>query len=644
MDRFEKQFAEEEFHEYHSKTYFILIKKQFETFLYPKSLYSYSQTTEFERQVKIFQDYSRQKTEHYQSVLIYYLDELENVIVDITHREEELRITEKDVKDKQAKLETKKQEIMILKSECSSPGDNSDAKNEKQAKEKCLTRFRLLYTHLEFLSSIDSENTCSSGGCQRAFGLFFGEKVEYFAPRMFFNLDKLEKQLNNQEFDEEASMVIFKVFKNQFQQFITKQISMDYDDSLANRFFTDYTLSHNSKVNERTMQTREGMVNMVKDKCDDGLVVTESSRTKLEKQDESSRSGNDTLAEGADIILSNEPESINEVQSTAAYNVFANDRQHVEQPKFINEGKVDQDAEQCLDKRPLLASVIENQKTESLNQPLESENDCLKKTITQFQKDFSKLEAQSSKVETNECNEVKVKVNFDEIETKNIELEHQVASLIKENEHLKLVYNFFYSIKKPRVQKENVRSTLSEFAIDHILGKDDSSPSSITKSNISKLEKESGENICENAKCELQTKIVELEKVLTQKTKDFDNVKLELSNRTAKFEAYFEKLKNTKVVLERQLARKVDDSKAEKDQFLKEINHLRTQLENLKGKSVETKFDKPLILGKPPSDKLLINSQISKSWFTPKVVVQKDLSKPVTAQSLSKNEKDQLLK
>ncbi|GJX21487.1 hypothetical protein Tco_0225932 [Tanacetum coccineum] len=60
--------------------------------------------------------------------------------------------------------------------------------------------------------------------------------------------------------------------------------------------------------------------------------------------------------------------------------------------------------------------------------------------------------------------------------------------------------------------------------------------------------------------------------------------------RTAKFEAYFEKLENTKVILERQLARKVDDSKAEKDQFLKEINHLRTQLENLKGKSVQTKY------------------------------------------------------
>ncbi|GKA70461.1 hypothetical protein Tco_0776600, partial [Tanacetum coccineum] len=93
---------------------------------------------------------------------------------------------------------------------------------------------------------------------------------------------------------------------------------------------------------------------------------------------------------------------------------------------------------------------------------------------------------------------------------------------------------------------------------------------------------------------------VELEKVLTQQTKDFDDVKLELSNRTAKFEAYFEKLEKTKVVLERQLARKIDDSKAEKDRFLKEINHLRTQLENLKGECVETKLDNSSILGKPP--------------------------------------------
>ncbi|GKB66529.1 hypothetical protein Tco_0927941 [Tanacetum coccineum] len=247
---------------------------------------------------------------------------------------------------------------------------------------------------------------------------------------------------------------------------------------------------------------------------------------------------------------------------------------------------------------------------------LQLENAHLKQTYKDL---FESV--QRSKVETNQCDEVKVKDNFDEIETKNIELEHRVASLIKENEHLKLTYkNLFDSIKKSR--------------FSNILEK------------IEFFKKSPGEkqHLFENKTSVFQIKIDELEKVLTQQTKDFNAVKLELSNRTAKFEAYFEKLEKTKVVLERQLARKVDDSKAEKDQFLKEINHLRTQLENLKGKSVKTKFDKHSILGKPPADKLLINSQISKSWFTPKVDMQKSLSKPVTAQSLPKNEKDQLLK
>ncbi|GJV07175.1 hypothetical protein Tco_1344831 [Tanacetum coccineum] len=108
---------------------------------------------------------------------------------------------------------------------------------------------------------------------------------------------------------------------------------------------------------------------------------------------------------------------------------------------------------------------------------LQLENAHLKQTYKDL---FESV--QRSKVETHQCDEAKVKDDFDEIKTRNIELEYRVASLIKENEHLK----------------------------------------------------------------------------------------------TAKFEAYFEKLEKTKVILERQLARKVDDSKAEKEQFLKEIIHLRS--------------------------------------------------------------------
>ncbi|GJV10449.1 hypothetical protein Tco_1351990 [Tanacetum coccineum] len=95
---------------------------------------------------------------------------------------------------------------------------------------------------------------------------------------------------------------------------------------------------------------------------------------------------------------------------------------------------------------------------------LQIENAHLKQTYKDL---FESV--QRSRVETNECDEVKVKVDFDEIETKNIEL--------------------FIS-----------------------------------------------------------------KKIIAQKSKDFDDVNLELSNRTAKFEAYFEKLEKMKVVLERQLA------------------------------------------------------------------------------------------
>ncbi|GJX94013.1 hypothetical protein Tco_0348599 [Tanacetum coccineum] len=302
---------------------------------------------------------------------------------------------------------------------------------------------------------------------------------------------------------------------------------------------------------------------------------------------------------------------------------------------------------------------------------LQIENAHLKQTYKDL---FDSV--QRSRVETNQCDEVKVKDNFDEIETKNIELEHRVASLIKENEHLKLTYkNLFDSIKKSRVQTktsnvtqneaENLKFQLFEFAetkFNNIFGKIEffkkkqldiselnkelgkkqnlfENKTSVFQIKIDELEKSLAKQIKENSdllikidnlenvfadeekratlgklnafdneKCDFESKVIHLEKIIAQKSKDFDDVNLELSNRTAKFEAYFEKLKKMKVVLERQLVRKVYDSKAEKDQFLKEINHLKTQLENLKGKHVETKFDNSSFLRKPP----LLNNERDK--------------------------------
>ncbi|GJZ49935.1 hypothetical protein Tco_0604125 [Tanacetum coccineum] len=242
---------------------------------------------------------------------------------------------------------------------------------------------------------------------------------------------------------------------------------------------------------------------------------------------------------------------------------------------------------------------------------LQIENAHLKQTYKDL---FDSV--QRSRVETNEGDEVKVKVDFDEIETKNIELEYRVASLIKENEHLKLTYqSLFDSIKKSRGQTktsnvtqneaENLKSQLFEFAETKIFLKTKQVFFQIKdlrawKSPLAKQIKENSDllikidnlenvfadeekratlgklNAFDNENCDFESKVIHLEKIIAQKSKDLDDVNLEYDEQTANLCAYFEILEKNESVVERQLARKVDDSKAEKDKFLKEINHLRT--------------------------------------------------------------------
>ncbi|GJR91057.1 hypothetical protein Tco_0215068 [Tanacetum coccineum] len=233
--------------------------------------------------------------------------------------------------------------------------------------------------------------------------------------------------------------------------------------------------------------------------------------------------------------------------------------------------------------------------------------------LKQAYKDLFLL-VQSSRVETIQCDEVKIKFEFDKIETQNIKLEHQVASLLKENEHLKLTYqNLFDSIKKSRYK-------LLQLAVLSFLGSTNFVLAVLTPlvllavlSHIKIYSQQIGKlTVFDKDNYDFGSKVTHLKKIIAQKTKDFDDAKLELSNRTAKFEAYFEKLENTKVVLERQLAHKVYDSKAEKDQFLKEINHLRTQLENKKGSLWKLRITSTTLTARLP----ILNPREYDLWLT----------------------------
>ncbi|GJR48494.1 hypothetical protein Tco_1316597 [Tanacetum coccineum] len=236
---------------------------------------------------------------------------------------------------------------------------------------------------------------------------------------------------------------------------------------------------YDTRVNERHIQTTEGKIDTGK-ALDASLVTTESSGTESKEQDTSSRSGNDAHADDAYIRPIYDKEPMVEVQTTAKINVFPTGQQHTKQPEFNNEGKVYQNAEQCHDTCPLPAKLTNKKTIELTNQSLKFENICLKKTVAQFQKDFSRIEAhcvnlelkyqnqvlkegqhgQFSKVKSNEA---KVKHDIDVIETINIELEHKVAKLLKENETLKRHYKeMFDSIKTTRAK--NIEHTTSLIA------------------------------------------------------------------------------------------------------------------------------------------------------------------------------------
>ncbi|GJX98502.1 hypothetical protein Tco_0355521 [Tanacetum coccineum] len=328
---------------------------------------------------------------------------------------------------------------------------------------------------------------------------------------MLLNVDQLQKQLDKDEFQEDGSMAAFWVVNNQFQKFIDSQFTLDYDSQMTDKYFVEYTgievkhfrdtlLQHmgnvkksvaertrhqrqyDRRVNKRQMQTQESKIDTGK-AVDDDLVVTESSGTESEVQDDSSRSGNDTDADDADIRPIYDEEPMAEVQLTAECNIFAIGQQHTEQPEIINEGRVDQYPEQCQVKSPMLDSSPDNQTTDYSKQSLESENILLKKTVAQFQKDFSRMEAhcialelkyqnqalksgQHGQILNETSNKAKIKKEIDVLETMNIELEHSVAKLHNENENLKKHYKDLYDFIKITRSKtiEQITSLLANNA------------------------------------------------------------------------------------------------------------------------------------------------------------------------------------
>ncbi|GJT01414.1 hypothetical protein Tco_0822583 [Tanacetum coccineum] len=229
---------------------------------------------------------------------------------------------------------------------------------------------------------------------------------------MFLNVDQLEKQLDNKEVFKRLDPGIFKR-RNYFLEYTQLDIPEFRDTLIQNIDYVKksiekralHKMEYDNSVNERLTQTTEEKVDSSK-ALDASLVIIESNGTESQEQDTSSRSG--------------------------------------------NEEGFDQNVEQCHDIRPLPAKLTNNMTTKLSDQSLESENVFLK-------------EGQQGQFLNVKSNEAKVKHDIDVIETINIELEHKVAKLLKENETLKRHYKeMFDSIKTTRAK--NIEHTTSLIA------------------------------------------------------------------------------------------------------------------------------------------------------------------------------------
>ncbi|GKE29889.1 hypothetical protein Tco_1445273 [Tanacetum coccineum] len=429
------------------------------------------------------QKYTRFDAQSFYDAMIFNMDSIGKYMLEITLHQQQTPqlLKQKKLMQKQEdhsnpipalNVDSLKVDLVVIQNTCSEKEDsNSETESSKlvkecslnsetkvmhaikykmsKAKERCMAYFRSLHSHIQVLSKEDLKGTRIEHGFKRAFMSLFGQDNETFTSKILLNVDQLQKQLDKDEFQEDGSMAAFWVFKH-FRDTLLQHMG-NVKKSVAER--TRHQRQYDRRVNKRQMQTQESKIDTGKP-VDADLVVTKSSGTESEVQDESSRSGNDTDTNDADIRPIYDEQPMAEVQLTVECNIFAIGQQHTEQPEIINEGRVDQYTEQCQVKSPMLDSSFDNQTTKYSKQLLESENILLKKIVAQFQKDFSRMEAHCIALELKYQNQAlksgqhcqilkktskkaKIKKEIEAFETINIELEHSVAKSLTENEHLK---------------------------------------------------------------------------------------------------------------------------------------------------------------------------------------------------------------
>ncbi|GJX95490.1 hypothetical protein Tco_0351288 [Tanacetum coccineum] len=335
---------------------------------------------------------------------------------------------------------------------------------ERQMHSTSMACFKGLESHLKTLYPTSDLFVTDKRYFETAFLAIFGEEHQTFRMNMFHNLDHLQLQFERENLHAVNEETCLEVLRTQYKEsswgkFFGLDVQINpiqaVDANLVVMEISRIELKNNSSenalrksVNETQMKMQEGKVDMGK-ALDVGLIITESSGTKSNKQDTSSRSGNYTThVVDADIRPVNDQEPLAEVQLTALHNVFANEQQHTRQSEPI----YDTYLLEKVDSNTTLDSTNMYNTRGKANQDAEQYH--VKRQHGQFLNETS--------------NKSKIKKEIEALETINIEFEHSVAKLLaenvklnKQNNHLKQTYKDLYdSIKKTRVHTKDHNDSL----------------------------------------------------------------------------------------------------------------------------------------------------------------------------------------
>ncbi|GJV17061.1 hypothetical protein Tco_1362384 [Tanacetum coccineum] len=575
----------------------------------------------------------------------------------------------------------------------------------KQRHSICMAWFEQLETHLHDLYLLNSPYAVDA--FKPAFCSFFGDEHQTFKLKMFHNLDQLRLQLEKENLLEVNPRICLDALRTQFKEFfaskrvnssehlnqcwqkdfkeymfcepdtyrrellenldtleaVIHRVVITYgklqlqsqdvqinpvqavDDSLivskSSWIESENNNALSTSVNETQLQQHESLVtesttlevNLNTDvkALDAGSVITESSRTKSDKHDTSSNLRTYITHDvDADIRPVNDQVPFAEVQLTAQHNVLANEQQHTEQSEPIYDTY-------------LLEKVDSNTTPDSTNM-------CHRGGEIDQDAEHDQVKSPLLKAEFLKTNDMVEKEVYNELSNRFLQLEKHCISLeisIQQKEES-------FQSNKP-CKNQDAPEFCEFFEINDLKAQLQAKTTLICnlKNQIKSVKEASNEAKVKHEIDVLETINIELESSVAKLLAENEKLNKENEHLKQTYKELYDSIKKTRIQTKDHndsLIAQVNSKTVENADLKAQIQEkvfanvaLKNELRKLKGNSVDTKFAKPSILGKPvlqpPRNQSVVRQpnafkserpNFSKPRFASQVDVNNVLSKPFT--------------